>query len=223
MKFGLIVRAVAGVAICATGATAQVCQGDLSFRSPTHIGAALAMTDHTMSFGGGASWGHRQGLYGGGSVGITNYDGGAGNAVGIGGGVGYSMPLQARSSWQLCPGATLALGFGPNNNAGGVDTKVSTQTFTMGASTGTSVALSKTVNLLPYASAAFAHTRMSVKVNGNGGSLSDNYLLLGFGAGFQLTPSLVIRPSLQLAAATDNPDDTIFGLSMTFALPHRGR
>jgi hypothetical protein len=48
-------------------------------------------------------------------------------------------------------------------------------------------------------------------------------VLFGFGAGFQLTPSLVIRPSVSLAAATDNPDDTVFGVSMTFALPHRGR
>lgn len=219
MKFGLLVSAVAGVAICATGATAQVCQGDLSFRSPTHIGAALAMSDHTTSFGGGAAWGHRQGLYGGASVGVTNYDAGAGNAVAVGGGVGYQMPLQARSSWQLCPGGTLALTFGPNNNGA----KLSTQTVTMGTSIGTSLPLSKSVNLLPFGSAAFAHTRVALDVNGNSTSASDNYLLLGFGAGFQLTPSLVVRPSISLAAATDNPDDTVFGLSMTFALPHRGR
>ncbi|HJP61396.1 MAG TPA: outer membrane beta-barrel protein [Gemmatimonadaceae bacterium] len=218
MKFGLIVSAVAGVAFCATGATAQVCQGDLSFRNPTHVGAALAMSDHTTSFGGGASWGHRQGLYGGGSVGITNYDAGAGNAVAVGGGVGYQIQ-QPRSQWQICPGGTLALTFGPNNNGA----KISTQTVTAGASIGTSLPLSKTVNLLPYGSAAFAHTRAALSVNGNSTSGSDNYLLLGFGAGFQLTPSLVIRPSLSLAAANESGDDTVFGLSMTFALPHRGR
>jgi len=219
MKFGLFVSAVAGIAVCAASATAQVCQGDLAFRSSTHLGAALAMTDHTTSFGGGAAWGHRQGLYGGASVGILNYDAGVGNAVAVGGGVGYQMPLQARSNWQLCPGGTLSLSFGPNSNGA----KISTQTLTMGASTGTSVPLSKSVNLLPYASAAFAHTRLAVSANGASNSASDNYLLLGFGAGFQLTPNFVLRPSLQLAAATDNPDDTTFGLSMTFALPHRGR
>ena len=219
MKFGLIVSAVAGVAICATGATAQVCQGDLSFRTPTHLGAALAMSNHTTSFGGGASWGHRQGLYGGASVGMTNYDAGAGNAVALGGGVGYAMPLQSRSNWQLCPGGTLGLTFGPNNNGA----KISTQTITMGTSIGTSLPLSKSVNLLPFGSAAFAHTRAAVSVNGNSGSASDNYLLFGFGAGFQLTPTFVIRPSVSIAAATDNPDNTVFGLSMTFALPHRGR
>lgn len=219
MKFGLFVSAVAAVAVCATSATAQVCQGDLAFRSPTHLGAALAMSNHTTSFGGGAAWGHRQGLFGGASVGMTNYDAGAGNAVAIGGGVGYSMPLQARSNWQLCPGGTLSLGFGPNSNGA----KVSTQTLTMGLSTGTSLPLSKSVNLLPYGSAAFAHTRAAVSANGISGSASDNYLLFGFGAGFQLTPNFVIRPSLQFTAASSNPDNTIFGLGMTFALPHNGR
>lgn len=219
MKFGLIVRAVAGVAICATGATAQVCQGDLSFRSPTHLGASLAMTNHTTSFDGGASWGHRQGLYGGAAVGVTNYDAGVGNAVAIGGGVGYQMQLQPRSNWQLCPGGTLGLTFGPNNNGA----KLSTQTLTMGVSTGTSLPLSKSINLLPFGSVAFAHTRYAVSVAGNSGSTSDNYIVFGFGAGFQLTPNFVIRPSMQLDAATDNPDDTMFGLSMTFALPHSGR
>ena len=49
-------------------------------------------------------------------------------------------------------------------------------------------------------------------------------LLFGYlffmGAGFQFTPSLVLRPSLNLAAGADLIDDTVFGLSVTFALPH---
>src|SRR2546423_2173517 len=114
MKFGLIVRAVAGVALCASGATAQVCQGDLSFRSPTHLGAALAMSDHTTSFGGGATWGHRQGLYGGGSVWITNYDAGAGKAVAVGGGVCYQMQ-QPRSPGQDWPRRHPPLTLCPHN------------------------------------------------------------------------------------------------------------
>src|SRR2546423_11744984 len=115
MKFGLIVRAVAGVALCASGATAQVCQGDLSFRSPTHLGAALAMSDHTTSFGGGATWGHRQGLYGGGSVGVPNYDAGAGKAGAVGGGGGDPME-QPRSQWQNLPPRHLALTLRPDKH-----------------------------------------------------------------------------------------------------------
>jgi outer membrane autotransporter protein len=129
------------------------------------------------------------------------------------------MQPQARSSWQVCPGATLGLSFGPNSNGA----KISTQTATAGASLGTSLPLSKSINLLPYGSAAFAHTRAAISVGGNSTSASDNYVLFGFGAGFQISPSLVIRPSVSIAAATDNPDDTVWGLSMTYALPHRGR
>lgn len=221
MKFGVIVGAVSGLALCATAATAQVCQGDLSFRSSSkHLGAALAVSDNSTSFGGGATFGHRQGLYAGGSIGMASYSNVSGNALTLNGGMGYSMPLQQRSSWQICPGGTVSLGFGPNETVGGVTAHGSSQTFTLGTSIGTSVPLSKTVNILPFGSAAFGYTRAAVKVNGNSASTTDSYLLLGMGAGFQLTPSLVLRPALALAAGADLIDDTVFGLSVTFALPH---
>lgn len=221
MKFGLVVSAVSGVALCASTAAAQVCQGDLSFRnSSRHLGAALAVSDNVTSFGGGAMFGHREGLYAGGSVGINSYSNNAGNGVALNGALGYAMPMQKRSTWQVCPGATLSLGFGPSQTVGGNTAHLSTQTMTLGASVGTAVPLSKTVNLLPFGSAAFGYTRVAVKVNGNSASATDSYLLLGMGAGFQLTPSLVLRPALSLAAGADLIDDTVFGLSVSFALPH---
>jgi hypothetical protein len=221
VKFRFLVSAVAGVAVCATTAAAQVCQGDLSFRnSSKHVGGSLGMSDHTTAFGAGLSVGHAKGWYGGGSLGMLQYDGVDGNALGVNGGLGYSMPVSAKSKWQVCPGGTLSLTFGPNVDVGGVSSHISTQTLTMGASTGTVVALTKSVNLIPFGSAAFAHTRLAVKVNGNSGSASDNYLLLGGGAGFQLTPSLVVRPALSLAAGQDQGDDTVFSLGITWALPH---
>jgi hypothetical protein len=76
------------------------------------------------------------------------------------------------------------------------------------------------VNLLPFGSASVAHTRASVKVNGTSNSGSDNYLLLGMGAGFQFSPSLVVRPALNLAAGADLVDDTVFSLGITWALGH---
>ena len=220
MKFSILVGAVAGVAICATAATAQVCQGDLPFRArSTHVGGSIGLTDNATSFAGGLSRGHAKGWYGGGSVGMLSYDNNGGNSVIVGGGLGYSMPVQARSKWQVCPGGTLSLGFGPSIDVGGNSAKMSSQTISLGASFGTSVAMSRTKNLLPFVSAAFGHTRVSAKINGNSTSLSDNYLLLGAGAGFQLTPSLVLRPSMALASGADLIDDTTFGFGVTWALP----
>jgi hypothetical protein len=220
VKLSILVGAVAGVAICATAATAQVCQGDLPFRNrATHVGGSIGLSDNATSFAGGLSRGHAKGWYGGGSVGMLSYDNNGGNSVIVGGGLGYSMPVQARSKWQVCPGATLSLGFGPSIDVGGNTMKMSSQTVSLGASFGTSVAMSRTKNLLPFLSTSFGHTRVSAKINGNSTSTSDNYLLLGAGAGFQLTPSLVLRPSMALASGADLIDDTTFGFGITWALP----
>jgi hypothetical protein len=220
VKLSNLIGAVAGVAICATAATAQVCQGDLPFRNgATHVGGSLGVSNNTTSFGGGLSVGHSKGWYTGGSVGMMSYNNVTGNSVVLNGGLGYSMPVSQRSKWQVCPGGTLSLGFGPTVDVGGASMHTSSQTLTLGASFGTSVPMSKTQSLLPFASAAFGHTRVSAKLNGNSTTASDNYLLLGAGAGFQLTPSLVLRPALTLAAGADLIDDTAFSFGVTWALP----
>jgi outer membrane autotransporter protein len=177
------------------------------------------MSDNASSFSGGLAVGHSKGWYTGGSVGMQSYDNVDGNSLIVGAGLGYSMPLQARSKWQVCPGGTLSLAFGPNVDVGGATAHTSAQTLSLGASFGTSVPLSRTKNLLPFFSTAFGHTRFSTKLNGNSTSGSDNYLLLGAGAGFQLSPSLVLRPAMSLAAGADLIDDTAFSFGVTWALP----
>ena len=200
----------------ATVVSAQVCQGDLSFRgSSKHVGGAVAFSDNATSLGGGMTFGHAQGWYSGASIGVVNYNNVSGNTIALGGGLGYAMPLQAKGKWQACPGGTLTLGFGPT--VGGIRT--ASQTASLGASFGTALALNKTANLLPFGSVGLGYTRISASGNGVSGSNSDTYLLLGAGAGFQLTPSLVLRPALQLAAGADLIDDTIFSFGVTFALP----
>jgi hypothetical protein len=222
MKLHTIVSAVAGIAVCTTSAAAQLCQGDLSFRnSQKHVGAAVGMSQNSTSFGGGLSVGHSKGWYGGGSLGMTSYDGISGHSLALGGDLGYSMPLANKSRWQMCPGASLSLGFGPNSDIGGTKTEISTQTMALGLSLGTAVPMSKTFNLLPFGSASVAHTRGSIKVNGTSASASDNYMVFGAGAGLQFSPSLVVRPSLSLLADADpGVDNTIWGLSLTWAVGH---
>jgi hypothetical protein len=221
VKIRVFASAAAGVAMLASSAAAQVCQGDLSFRSaPVHVGGALGISSNSTAFGGGMEFGHAHGFYGGGSLGFANYNGLNGTGLNIGGGVGYAMPLQARSAWQLCPGATLTLGFGPSQDLGGGNTAhLSQQTFTLGASIGRSLPLNKSVSLLPFGSVALGHTSASVSANGASASQSDSYLQLGFGAGFQLSPNLVLRPALILNAGADLVDDTVFSFGVTFALP----
>lgn len=222
MKLHTIVSAVAGIAVCATSASAQLCQGDLSFRrSQKHVGAALDMGDNSTSFGGALTVGHSKGWFGGGSLGMASYDGISAHSLALGGGIGYAMPLANKSRWQMCPGASMSLGFGPNVDVGGTTQHVSTQTMALGLSFGTAVPMSKTFNLLPFGSASLAHSRVAVKVDGTSASGSDNYMVFGMGAGLQFSPSLVVRPSVSLLSGADNNvDNTIWGLSLTWAIGH---
>ena len=216
MNTRLFVGAIAGIVMSATVANAQVCQGDLSFRgSSKHVGGAVGFSDNATSFGGGLTFGHAQGWYSGASIGMVNYNNFDGNTIAVSGGLGYAMPLQAKSKWQVCPGGTLSLGFGPT--VAGVRT--SSQSGSLGASFGTALALNKTARLLPFGSVGLGYTRMTANGNGVSGTNSDAYLLLGAGAGFQLTPSLVLRPAVQLAAGADLTDDTVFTFGVTWALP----
>jgi|SRR5947207_13773963 hypothetical protein len=219
--FRVFSSAAAGVALLASTAAAQVCQGDLAFRgNPMHVGGALGISDHTTTFGGGLSYGHPRGFYGGGSLGMMSFDGIDGHGFGVGGGLGYSMPLANRSPWSVCPGGTVNLGFGPSQDLGnGTTLHLSQQTFTLGASIGRALPLNKSVTLLPFGSAALGHTSAHASALGQTASASDTYLQLGFGAGFQFSPSLVLRPALSILAGADLVDDTVFGLSVTWALP----
>ena len=220
MKYRIFAGSAAGVALFASAAAAQVCQGDLSFRgSSNHIAGAFGVSSNTTSLGGGMMFGHAAGLYGGGSLGFTDYSGLNGSGLVLGGAIGYSMPLQARSAWQLCPSGTLSLDFGPSQNIAGTTAHFSSQTFTAGASVGRSLPLNKDITLLPFGSAAIGHTSVHTSAGGQTASAGDSYLLLGFGAGFQFSPSFVVRPAISVAAGADIIDDTVFSLGVSFALP----
>ena len=216
MLYRILAGAAASVALLSSAAAGQACQGNLPFRGSMHIGGGAALTDHTTSFGGGVLVGHRQGLFGGGSLGLTDYQAPLGSSFSVNGLVGYSIPLEGARKWEFCPVGTLSLGFGPDVGTA----NVSTQTLTGGTSVGTSLPLSQSISLLPFGAVAIGYTRLSASSGGVSGSTSDTYFLFDFGAGFKITPNLVIQPTLGFAVATENPDDTRFGVNVYWALPN---
>ena len=159
----------------------------------------------------------REGWYSGAGVRHVEIHGVDGNSVNVAAGW-IRDALQSQEQWQVCPGGTSPR-LGPSVDVGGSSMKTSSQALSLGASFGTALPLTKKVNLLPFGSLGVGHTRVSVKFNGNSASESETYLLLGGGAGFQLTPSLVLRPALTLAVGADLSDDTLFSFGVTWALP----
>ena len=212
MLYRILAGAAASVALLSSAAAGQACQGSIPFRGSMHIGGGAGLTDHTTQLGAGISAGHREGLFGGGTIGLIDYQAPLGSSFGFGGEIGYSMPVDREKKWEWCPVGTMNFGFGPD--VGTVN--VSSQTLTGGASVGTSLPLSSSISLLPFGSVALGWTRLS----GGGASATDTYFSFGFGAGFRITPNLVIQPNLGFLVATDNPDDTRFGVNVIWALPN---
>ncbi len=223
MKYRSLLGPTLGVMLCASAAAAQVCQGNLPFTSSrVHLGGVLGLSDNTTSFGAGISLGRAQGLYGGASLGLVDYDGLDGSSFTLGGGIGYAMPISRGSKVEICPGATLAFGFGPNDvGTPPFEADYSSQGFTLGASVGAPVALSPSLTLLPFGSGALGYAHLKASAGGQSISDSDTYFLLGFGAGFQFSRSVVVVPGLTFPIGADGSDDVVFNIGVTFGLPSR--
>ena len=221
MKLRILLGTVASVVLVGRTASAQACQGDIAFAGSAHVTGGVGMYDNATSFGAGLNVGHPQGLYGGGSLGLTNYDNNVGNSFNLGGGVGYAMPLAKGSKWQMCPGGSLSMGFGPSIDAGAAGSvKMGMQTITAGVSVGSAVPLSQSFTLVPFGSAGLAYTRVSASSQGVTASQSKTYLGLNLGAGFQFSPTFIIRPAVNLAVGADDlVDKTVFSVGFSFALP----
>lgn len=216
-----LIGSAVSVALCATTATAQVCQGTLPFAaSRTHIGGAIGLSDNTTSLGAGLTLGHAKGLYGGGSLGFVDYDGIDGSSFTVNGGIGYQLPLAQGSKWQLCPGGTVSFAFGPSNVAP-IDADFSSQTLTAGASVGSAIPMNPKFNLIPFGTAALGLTHAKMSAGGLSDSNTDLYFILGFGAGLQFSPKFVVTPGLTFPIGADNSDDVLFNIGVTFGLPSR--
>ena len=222
MKLRILLGTVASLALVGRTASAQACQGDLSFAgSKAHVAGGLGLSDNATAFNAGMNFGRPQGLYGGGALGLVNYDNISGNTMAIGGSVGYAMPMAQGSKWQMCPTGSLSLGFGPSIDAGAAGTmKMSQQTINAGVSIGSAMPLSQSLTLVPFGAAGLGWTRAAASIGGTSTSDSKAYLALAVGAGFQFSPSFSVRPALNLAVGADNMvDDTVFSLGFSFALP----
>lgn len=223
MNYRSLLGPTLGVMLCASAAAAQVCQGNLPFTSSrVHLGGMLGLSDNTTSFGAGLTLGRAQGLYGGGSLGLVDYDGLGGSSFTLGGGIGYTMPLSRGSKVEICPGATVSFAFGPNDvGVAPFEADLSSQTLTAGASVGAPVVLNPSLTLLPFGSGALGYTHLKVSAGGQSTSDSDVYFVLGFGAGFQFSRSIVVVPGLTFPIGADGSDDVIFNIGVTFGLPSR--
>jgi hypothetical protein len=200
-------------------AAAQTCVGMPSFATGRmQIGAGATFADGSSSFGGTFGYGSAKSFYGKAGIGSTSYDGFDGSSFDLKQGGGYQIPLQSRSTAQVCPVANVTFASGPNDILG-QNVDMSSRSFAFGAALGGQVGRNPQVQILPNASFQFANTRVSLDDGTDSASNSESYGLLTLGTGFVFNSRYSLNPSVNIPVGLDGSSAS-FGLAGAINFGH---
>jgi hypothetical protein len=204
---------------------AQTCLGLTSFKSGRiQLAATGSFGESARSVEGAFSLGSSK-PFGGLSLGAIDYDDIAGSTLLVGGAVGYQFPLGSSSTFQVCPGISTTLGFGPNDIFGGVydsagvqrdphpGDDASTVAFLAGLSLGAALGNSR-VRLNPAAGLGVAYSSFDLKdPGGSGAERSDTYGAVNLALGLIFSAAVAVRPSVTIPLGLEGADP-VFGITI---------
>ncbi len=196
---------------------AQLCAGTASFTTGRmQAGGQFLSNDDYSSYGVGLAVGNARGVYGGVQVANNDYDfvDESGLAVGLGG--GYQM-RPAKQGFQICPVASMIIGFGPDN-IGGSNTDMSTFQLSAGALIGMVAHRSGNLQIIPTGGLSIVNSKVTISApGGNNAEDSETYFGIDLGAGLVFNQVWTIRPMLSLPMGADNREESVsLGVSYNF-------
>ena len=208
------------LALVAGPVDAQVCTGSAPFSSGRmSIGGEAAFTDGAQAYGGSVGFGAAEGGFGSLHAGAITYEDLDGSTFLVGARAGYSLSLGVTRSFEVCPLATLAFGFGPNDIAGfGVD--MSTRDFQFGFGIGTMLAASPAVSLVPAAGVSYSHSRLTFDDGTESETESESFGIASFALGFVMNRTFTIQPNISMAFGIDERDP-VYGIAFSLHLGNR--
>lgn len=224
-RLGVLAAAAAAAAGAAwTTAGAQTCLGLPSFASGLvqlsgaasvgKIGTTGNITGPRTFFeartvSGGLSIGVWRGLFGGGAIGVTNYDDVDGSTTEYSANVGYEGtygPWDTGRRISVCPYATGMWGSGPEEQTSGFDLKH--RLLTAGLHVGAPLGFNPSVRAIPSVGFSYAAERFDPENNDNGdGFQPDDAEHGGFidvALGIVFNDRIGVRPMLRVPIGLDN-------------------
>ena len=195
---------------------AQACQGTAAFAAgPIRLGGDYTSGDGWKGYGLDVGVGAKTGAYAEASVSRAEFSDidGSGKAVGFG--AGYAINLNRAHTVQFCPLVTAAFESGPDIDYGNSTIETSTRAFGFGGTFGGAVPVTPTLDLVPFAGAAFLTERLSATLDGTSDSQSANFGLLDVGAGFVINKTLTLQPSVSIPFGVDGGKSS-FALALSF-------
>lgn len=208
------------LALAAVPLDAQVCTGSAPFSSGRmSIGGDAAFTDGAQAYGGSFGFGAAEGAFGSLNAGAISYDDLDGSSFLVGGTAGYSLSLGVTRTFELCPLASVAFGFGPNDiEQTGVD--MSTRDFQVGVGVGTMMAASPAVSIVPAAGISYGYTRLEFDDGVDSAADSESFGTASFALGFVMKRTLTIQPNISVPFGIED-SEPVYGISFSVHLRNR--
>jgi hypothetical protein len=215
MRLSSAALAAAALLTTAIAASAQTCVGFPPFANgPVRASGDLSIANHATTYGASAVFGTTEpGLFGGGSISGTRFDGTnkTGKSLGLSG--GFSIPLVSLPGTELCPVADFVHSWGPD--IGGFDP--SSNTIALGGAIGHAVVASPTVTLVPFADLRWIHASAHLRTGLGTTSASDNFGSLTLGSGIMFTKTVTLRPA-NVIPISEGGGSSVFLISLAFNL-----
>ena len=219
------------LAIVKSPAAAQTCQGMASYSAgQLQVAGNAQFPEGAKVWGGSLSYGQPAGIYGGADLSTTSIDNDGGSSLGIGAHAGYQMKLGRTQKMALCPVASLALGMGPDADAGNSSVDNSQTNAHFGFALGTEMGATQQMRIIPTAGLGLQYTKFKTEITGPGAGtaeVSETYGLARLGVGFVFNQQISVRPTIDIPVASDLVSDPTFGLSVGYNFgskaPSKGR
>ena len=205
--------------LSASVASGQVCTGGPGRDAgAVQLGGGYSSAKSATEIIGAAS-GIGERAYGRAFVGSVAYDELSGSTTVLGGTAGYQVPVGSTGRTQLCPYATLSLGFGPNDIEGtGID--ASSTGFDFGVSLGHEIPSSSEISVIPFAAANFSRSTVKLSLDGDSESTSDSHVSIGFGVGIVINKQFAVRPQISIPVGAQDSDPVV-GIGFSLALGNK--
>ena len=208
-KFLIVTALVAGVAATAE---AQICAGTAPFTAGhMRVAAGAEFPEGMKSYGGEFAWGHQSGMYVGGSLGRTSYDGTEVSSLRFGGNAGYEMSFESMPKLRLCPVASLGYTNGPNEGT----LKTSMIDYALGAAAGTVLPAGESITIVPSATLSWTGARLKVEDTGVSGEASDSWFQARLAAGIVFNRAITVAPVVTIPLGQEGAEST-FGLAASY-------
>jgi hypothetical protein len=201
-------------------AMAQICLGMPAHRvAQMQVAGRASFTDLSSTFAGSVGYGLPGSVFGNATISTTSFEEADGSEVGLGAEAGYQIAF-AGGTAQVCPVASFGIGFGPDDDALGLER--SSRQGTLSLAVGKSLGANHRLRVVPSGAMGLAYRKEKIEDASGAVDASETYVVSEIGVGLIFNSNVAVRPSVSIPLGPDVGDYRTFGLTVGINIGKKG-